>query len=836
MPSLDVIQQLEAQLSSVTDDERAKVLAVLAWEYRATRPHKGLTFADEALEELARSCASDRKHTILEASALVAKGTCEGMIGDRSAAWKHARDALRLLGSVEDPLTESRARTTLGRILVERGHSRWGYRITLGALNRLKSSPHERSKTASSTLSTLGGMEFRLGQFEKAEGHFRDGMSIETELGNKESISECAMNIGNCHTQLGDEAASLRAYQFALDVLPEPKPDRLVSWISFNLGITYMRMAEHEQALKFFRDCLERVGENLPLRIRALGGKSRTLLQLGDREGALETQLGTLDFFPTNDLSTTDEAAALIDLAHIHQAGQDYAEATDCCQRALALLRNSPDNHFELRAHIAIARSEVLQGNWKAAVGTLLPLLPRVEEVNDPLSLSDILTGLGDAFEGVGDFEQANRYIRKAHSIEQKLLQKRASIRRSGIDSEHQIQRAERREGWLETTREELEIQLRRSQKLEALGQLAGGIAHDFNNMLTVMVSYGELLLMRDSLDDEAREFVEQIVAATHRSSEMTRQLLDFSRDSVGQNEIIDPRATLTKLKPMLRRLLRENIDLHVSDGDWIGSVLMGSAQLEQVMINLVSNAGDAMPQGGVLTIQTSRLVLDGDHSTHYPGARLGTHIEIAVSDTGMGMDEATRGQVFDPLFTTKAKGTRTGLGLASVHGIVTGAGGHIAVASRPEQGTTFRVYLPCNESPPLHHSQVTAMPLVPRTHTILVCEDEEAIMGLIDFILKGEGFTVLKAETPARAIELAKDTVPLDLLLTDMIMPTMNGVELSKQVRKIQPSVKVLFTSGYTADILKSAGAREGMDILAKPFSSQELLKRVDRALSVTV
>jgi two-component system, cell cycle sensor histidine kinase and response regulator CckA len=384
------------------------------------------------------------------------------------------------------------------------------------------------------------------------------------------------------------------------------------------------------------------------------------------------------------------------------------------------------------------------------------------------------------------------------------------------------------------TERQTLEEQFRQSQKMEAIGQLAGGIAHDFNNMLTAILGNAEFLADALPEDGSLRTDVEEIQKAATRAATLTHQLLAFSRKQMLAPTVLHVGDVVGGVTPMLRRLIGETISLNTTAHDR-SRVKADRGQLEQVLVNLVVNARDAMRDGGVVTIETSDAVLDEAYARRHPGARTGPHVMIAVTDTGHGMDAATCGRVFEPFFTTKPQGQGTGLGLATVYGIVKQSGGSIWVYSEVGRGTTFKVYLPQTSEAVEASRAGGSRPHRPRgTETILVVEDEPAIGQLVEKALSRDGYTVHTIGNSLEAIEYAeRSRAPIDLLLTDVVLPGKCGPELARDLQRLHPETKVLFMSGYTEHAMVHQGLIEaGIEFLPKPFSSDALTAKIREVL----
>ncbi|MBX6363074.1 MAG: PAS domain S-box protein [Gemmatimonadetes bacterium] len=384
--------------------------------------------------------------------------------------------------------------------------------------------------------------------------------------------------------------------------------------------------------------------------------------------------------------------------------------------------------------------------------------------------------------------------------------------------------------------RKRLEAQFRQAQKMEAVGQLAGGVAHDFNNVLTVIAGYTGILLADLPADAPARADVAEIQAAAERAATLTRQLLAFSRRQLLQPRPLDLNALTADLEKMLRRVLPADIQFETRLDPALGSVHADPGQIEQVLMNLVVNARDAMPDGGRLTIETANVELaEGQAPLHWE-ARPGHYVMLAVSDTGHGMDEDVQAHIFEPFFTTKEKGKGTGLGLSTAYGIVKQSGGFISVYSEPGHGTVFKVYLPRVDAEALPDSRADLTGAVTRgCETILLAEDEAPVRATVRRILERAGYTVLEAATGREALELcARGTPAIDLLVTDMVMPDMNGRDLAARFRERYPRAATLFMSGYTEDDVQRQGVLgAGVVFVEKPFTPQALTAKVREALA---
>jgi two-component system, cell cycle sensor histidine kinase and response regulator CckA len=385
------------------------------------------------------------------------------------------------------------------------------------------------------------------------------------------------------------------------------------------------------------------------------------------------------------------------------------------------------------------------------------------------------------------------------------------------------------------TERRSLEEQLRLSQKMEAVGQLAGGVAHDFNNLLTVILGYAILLLKDLVPEDPRRAPLEGIKQAADRAAALTQQLLAFSRRQVLAPRLLDLNAVVADMDKMLRRLIGEHIELSTVLAPELGLVKADPGQIEQVIMNLVVNARDAMPIGGKLTIETGHVELDEACARRRTVGTSGPYVMLAVSDTGHGMDEDTRARVFEPFFTTKEKGKGTGLGLAVVYGIIKQSGGSVWVYSEPGIGSTFKAYLPKVETTTEKPEATTANKRSRRgTETVLLVEDEAAVRSLVRDILESNGYVVLEASRAVEALEASQQHEgPIQLLLTDVVMPDIGGRKLADRLKASRPEAKVLYMSGYTDTAIVQHGLLEpGVAFLQKPFTPEALSRKVREVL----
>ena len=388
--------------------------------------------------------------------------------------------------------------------------------------------------------------------------------------------------------------------------------------------------------------------------------------------------------------------------------------------------------------------------------------------------------------------------------------------------------------------RKRAEEQLRQSQKMEAVGQLAGGVAHDFNNLLTAIIGYSDLLRARLREGDRLRKYVQEIKKAGERAASLTRQLLAFSRRQVMVPQVLDLNSVVGNVQKMLRRLIGEDIDLLTVPGPGLGRVKADPGQMEQVILNLVLNARDAMPQGGKLTIETGNVDLDESYTRSHLDVTPGPYAMLVVSDSGCGMDAETLSHIFEPFYTTKEEGKGTGLGLATVYGIVKQSGGHISVASDPGKGTTFKIYLPRVEESivPVRASRAAGKSSR-GTETVLLVEDDLTARDVVREVLQSRGYTVLEANGSNEALEIGERHVsrPIHLMLADVVMPEMSGPRLADRLACLYPKMKVLYMSGHTdAAVARHVKLSRDVPYLQKPFAAEVLARKVRELLDASL
>jgi len=387
-----------------------------------------------------------------------------------------------------------------------------------------------------------------------------------------------------------------------------------------------------------------------------------------------------------------------------------------------------------------------------------------------------------------------------------------------------------------ELEQEQLQAQLRQAHKMESVGRLAGGVAHDFNNMLGVIIGHNEMAMEKTSPSSPVMADLREIQQSAERSAELTRQLLAFARRQSVSPRVLDLNKALDGMLNMLRRLIGEDVSLDWIPGADLWPVLVDAPQMSQMLANLCINARQALPGTGRITITTGNTTLGPEFCSQKPGSHPGDHVQISISDNGCGMDSETIEQIFEPFFTTRKQGQGTGLGLSTVYGIVKQSNGYIDVESEPGHGTTFRVYFPRSTTPEEAYSEETELPMAPGGHeTILLVEDESSILEMVTTMLSNLGYEVLSTSSPSEALVIArKHRRRIRLLITDVVMPELNGRDLAWSLKRIIPDLRCLFMSGYTSEVIAHQGVLEdGVHFIPKPFTSRGLAASVRKAIS---
>jgi signal transduction histidine kinase len=549
------------------------------------------------------------------------------------------------------------------------------------------------------------------------------------------------------------------------------------------------------------------------------------LLDINKKIGALGPTDALLSFI-------AEEAARLLG---VDNAGFRLRDGDELVVAGLAGTAKETMRRPRLKIGESLSGQALVQGKTLISdVATSTDLIPEHRDADLRLGYVQVLVvplRVGERNIGVLNIRSRRHFTRRDQEIAEAFADQAAIA----LENSRLYQELRRAFDELSQTKD----QLAQAQKMEAVGLLAGGVAHDFNNLLMVITGRSELLLLRLGPEDAVRQDLELIKSTGQRAADLTRQLLAFSRKQVLQPKVLNLNGIVQGLAPMLERLIGEDIELHAALDPALGSVKADPGQIEQVIMNLAVNARDAMPDGGQLTIETSNVELDAACASHRVGARPGPHVMLAVTDTGYGMDENTRARIFEPFFTTKEVGKGTGLGLSTVHGIVNQSGGTIWVYSEPGRGTTFKIYLPrtTDDVNGLGCGRAVTPPAL-GSETILLVEDEKGVRDLVRDVLQARGYTVLEAGHGIEALAVARrHNGPIDLLLTDVVMPRMGGPELAECLVALRPGLKILYMSGYTErTVVHHRVLNSDAPYLQKPVTVDAITRRVREALDAPV
>jgi two-component system, cell cycle sensor histidine kinase and response regulator CckA len=508
----------------------------------------------------------------------------------------------------------------------------------------------------------------------------------------------------------------------------------------------------------------------------------------------------------------------------------------DCEDDAELLLRELKRQNYEpdyIRVDTAKGMNDALdRETWSLIISdysmpqfTAMQALDVLKRRNLDLPFVIVSGTIGEETAAIAMKSGAHDFLTKG-----KLNRLGAAVERELRDAEDRRQHKKAEEALRKS-----EEQLRQSQKVEAIGRLAGGIAHDFNNLLTIINGYTELLLARLPPQDRTSRDINEIRKAGMRAASLTRQLLAFSRKQILEPKVLDMNAIVVELEKMLRRLIGEDVRLTIVQAQGLRRIKADPGQIEQVIMNLVVNARDAMPQGGNLTLETANVDLDEAYAARHVGVRSGAYILLAVSDTGSGIDKESMSHIFEPFYTTKGPGKGTGLGLSTVYGIVKQSGGNVWAYSEPGRGTTFKIYLPQAEGTVDRQSRDGQRAGIARgSETLLLVEDQKELRELVREMLEMNGYTVVEAGDGLEALEICqRHEGRIDLMLSDVVMPQMGGRELAQRLATIRPEMKVLYMSGYTSNAIVHHGILDpGTALLQKPFTPDSLARKVREVL----
>jgi signal transduction histidine kinase len=603
------------------------------------------------------------------------------------------------------------------------------------------------------------------------------------------------------------------------------------SWISLatGLAITCVLII---LSLRDTREALEeaRRNESAALEASRAVEAGRALLETRARQQAAVAELGQLALADTAPSDLIDVAAKAV----AHTLAMDFVTVLERLPDGKSFLLRAgvgwderffgrftlPVEEASQAGHTLLANEPVVIEDWSRE--TRFPLPNGFRERGVASGLSVVIQGAGASY---GVFEAHSKMRRHYSHDDVHFLQSVANLVTLVI-------RREKADAALRKSEEDL----RQAQKMEAIGRFAGGIAHDFNNLLTAISGYNRILMRRMEPKDPGRQDAAEIERAAERAAELTQQILAFSRRQVLQPEVFDLNAVIRDTKGMLERIIGEHIELSIQLAPDLAVIRADPGQLEQVLMNLAANSRDAMPRGGRLEIETANAKLSAEEAAALGALEPGAYVRLAITDTGVGMSEETRAQVFEPFFTTKEVSEGTGLGLSTVHGIVSQSGGGISVESEPGGWTRFVIYLPCCDEAPAARAETATSGLPSGHETVLLVEDDPRVRRLTRRMLAELGYEVLEAEDGLRALSLAQDfTGPLPVLVTDVIMPALGGGELVERLKAIHPETRVVFVSGYADDALGENGVLPpGAAFLPKPFTQEELAQKLRDVLDV--
>ncbi|MCK5841967.1 MAG: tetratricopeptide repeat protein [Candidatus Sabulitectum sp.] len=651
-------------------------------------------------------------------------------------------------------------------------------------------------------LNALG--KARLGQLAPAKAlkHLLDALSIYEKLDSKQGIADVLGNIAQVHHLSGERDDALKCLGRSRTLYEELGCRKQLSRNLNLTGLVLISADRDEEALK-------RLTESLEI--------------------ALEE----------DDVKTIRSATNNIGILHYRNG--NFEEAITCFRKAAELSRQEKELRSLAGNYINIGTSNIQLGNYTDAREYLNRGLELAEQSE---ALDFIMQGchsLCELYEKEEDFKKALEYNRKMSELERKVFTMEKSKAIAEIHDKYQTEKAENESEIhrlknieLVEKKQLIEAQLLQSQKLDTVGRLAGGIAHDFNNLLTVIKGHADFILLDIAETHPIWPDVEGISKAADRASLLTQQLLAFSRQQILRPRPLDLSKIVSGLQRMLSRLLSENIQIVTSFPQNPGCVFADESQIEQVIVNLVINARDAMESGGKLTIEVSDLDIDEQSLITNPDLHPGRYMQLSISDTGCGMNAEIQARIFEPFFSTKPGGKGSGLGLAMVYGIVKQSGGVIEVSSEPAVGTTFMMYLPRIEGENIHDEEQTVQSSESGNgESILIVEDDKTLRNLVERYLFREGYEVMSAESAEEALKLYKDSENLQLLLTDIVLPGINGVMLASQLKETGYNGRILYMTGYTKnEIIPDDIRKDGKSLLEKPFSLATLHQKIRNLL----
>ena len=852
------IDALDERLSGSTGRERAEILTRLAWGTAPRNPTAAEEFAREAIDLAMQS--GDRglaaRARVIRARTCVTRQAFDDALAEIETARREVDD--------DDSVCGALIHNVVGEVDYQRRNLHASTAELEDGLGALAPGTEGEPEVRLMLVNNLGRVQFVLGEYPRALEYFVEALDLARSLGDTRTEGILRTNIGNVLSEVGDLEGALQAYRKSLAIHRESHDEYGISLSLGNLGEILHRIGDHREALRI---CDELLGmpttrSNADLHAPMLLLRSRAHAALGNHLEAQDSAEEALELHRSSH-NPAGQAEALSNLGDLAALRGAELEAFELYGKSLAL--EGQDRSVELGTRLGVARTRLMACQVSSAVDELERLVEDVEKTGDRRKLVEVLRTYSEAQEEAQDHEGALATFRRLRRVERALFREDSAKRLEVLRVLHQVEQARHRETTLSLARDELELrvaertsalqatnaelaaaleqrdqaeverarleeELRHAQKMEAVGRLAGGMAHDFNNLLTVIRGYGELLLEQVSPDGPGTEAAVQVLSAAERAARLTSELLAFSRKRPVRPEVVDVRRTISDLEVMLRRLLGDEIEFSFTADAEVGPVEIDPSQLEQVVINLLVNAADAMPSGGSLAIELSQVRV---RSGQEPAP--GDYTRLRVTDTGSGMDEATERLIFDPFFTTKETGKGTGLGLSTVYGIVKQSKGDIRVTSEPGKGSCFEVLLPTTKAPRTSEAPgpTEAEPPIEGPVTVLLVEDEASVRSLIREALERWGYHVLEAEDGSRALEIARDpSVAIDLVLSDVVMPRLPGPALKASIEELRPGMRFLFTSGYPDGVGPSTEWTAEFAFIQKPFTMSELRRSVQELL----
>lgn len=736
-------------------------------------------------------------------------------------------------------------------------------------------------KRITDSLNNLGIANQRLGNHYLALTQFSEVLTWYEEFGTLDEQAIVLRQIGSVYESLDNYLSALDYTLKALRLHQDSGVKKDEVDTLNNLGVIYNRLGDYEQELAIYYKA-EQLIQELGLKEQKainLNNIAMAHYTLGNFAEALAQ--GQIGLHLAQELGMTAlEACLHCTIADIYVSTVETQKALSHFQQSISLAQHLLLKDIEMFALLGTGQTYLKGLQHHLGLSYLHQALQIAEELQEKVNLINCYQALAQAYKQQGDFETALTYYELFHALNEDILyekanqrlenlkiihetqtaQKEAEIYRlKTVELEQQIAERNRAEAALQQARDELETRVQartaelsqananlkveiaqrkqieeqyyQAQKMEALGQLTGGIAHDFNNILQIIIGYSELAKIHLPDHTLIPVFIDNILKSGQQASNLVRQLLAFSRRQVIEPQVLDLKTTFTNLNMMLKRIIGEDISFAMIFAPDLWRVKIDPTQIEQIIINLVINARDAMPNGGQLIVNTANITIKEGQLPNPVEMQPGKYVILTVQDTGHGMNDKVKKRIFDPFFTTKNQGEGSGLGLATVYGIVKQNGGSILVDSIEGVGTTFKIYLPQVEAVEISQIPPKAETEFPQgNETILLVEDEAMIRSLILRILHLQGYKLLEAKNGQEALQLASEHLgKIDLLLTDVVMPGLNGKDITQQLLRLYPALKVLYISGYPEDIIAKHGLIDAaITLLSKPFSPISLAQKV--------